>query len=511
MPGAQRAAGTVSPSWMSAVSRLGPGGVVARRPLTVQALAGNAAVARLVQGSAGRQVGPMLQGQSGNAAVARLIEGLAGREASPVVQRDFLDDATAAASGLLDKGSTFIDDTISAASGLIGAGPTTDPEGSGGGPEPGGAGGAGPRSSGVPTLRPGDSGPTVSALQARLAALGFDASPTGIFDEATAIAVRAFQGGAGLLADGVVGALTLAGLGKAEAGAGSSAATADIVATKGAKANSGEPGDFCEPFPDRQTAVDTRDGVGAKAFLAATRVFGGAVARLWTDYVNGGRSDVQALTDSSVVQSFSADATTGRAAAKVADRVRATAEEGAGLPDGVHQLSKIISRADRFLIGVNMDFSDPFSIPGNIAGGVSSPPQTSSLIGAKPSPVDDAREISGTATITTQSNGTQFIVVQPHFKVTDTVDFCPGGSGSFLEQQVTIPLSRCEASGVSGDVPFTVDYDAPPEKRGATPPRARDLGEIDVQPLATKEPRKPLPSAQRACCPACASGASCEK
>ena len=44
----------------------------------------------------------------------------------------------------------------------------------------------------------------------------------------------------------------------------------------------------------------------------------------------------------------------------------------------------------------------------------------------------------------------------------DTVDLCPGNCGSSIgvinEQLATIPMSRLEASGVAGDVPFTVDF-----------------------------------------------------
>jgi murein L,D-transpeptidase YcbB/YkuD len=67
-----------------------------------------------------------------------------------------------------------------------------------------------------PTLRPRDSGPRVTALRARLAASGElrdDPHPTSaVYDPALAEAVKRFQTGHGLDADGVAGARTLAAL-----------------------------------------------------------------------------------------------------------------------------------------------------------------------------------------------------------------------------------------------------------------------------------------------------------
>ena len=63
------------------------------------------------------------------------------------------------------------------------------------------------------TLRRGDEGPGVAALQERLRELGFDAD--GVFGPVTAVAVRRFQEAEGLLPDGVVGPLTRAALDEA--------------------------------------------------------------------------------------------------------------------------------------------------------------------------------------------------------------------------------------------------------------------------------------------------------
>ena len=68
-----------------------------------------------------------------------------------------------------------------------------------------------------PTLREGDQGARVEALQARLAALGFPpASPSGLFDRATHDAIIAFQDDAGLDADGLAGPATIGALNRSD-------------------------------------------------------------------------------------------------------------------------------------------------------------------------------------------------------------------------------------------------------------------------------------------------------
>lgn len=84
------------------------------------------------------------------------------------------------------------------------------------------------------TLRTGDSGEAVSALQTRLAALGYYTygSITGNYGSVTRAAVTAFQKAAGLSADGIAGPATRIALfsGSAPAAAADSADTADTAA-----------------------------------------------------------------------------------------------------------------------------------------------------------------------------------------------------------------------------------------------------------------------------------------
>jgi hypothetical protein len=105
-----------------------------------------------------------------------------------------------------------------------------------------------------------------------------------------------------------------------------------------------------------------------------------------------------------------------------------------------------------------MNFNVIGDIPGNIAGGIGKD-QAANPIGAQPSPQNDARIVKGDVTVI---DGGANLMVIPNltYTVKDTVDLCPGDCGAAKEQTATIPMSQWEATGISGDVPFTVDFPA---------------------------------------------------
>ena len=109
-----------------------------------------------------------------------------------------------------------------------------------------------------------------------------------------------------------------------------------------------------------------------------------------------------------------------------------------------------------------MIFTNPFEVPGLLAGGIGKN-QRSCRVGAIPSDQDDARLAEGTATVAKNTDGTLSIISRDiTFTVLDTIDFCPGFCGGALAQQLTVPMSRWEATGISGDVPFSVRFPAHP-------------------------------------------------
>jgi hypothetical protein len=113
-----------------------------------------------------------------------------------------------------------------------------------------------------------------------------------------------------------------------------------------------------------------------------------------------------------------------------------------------------------FLSSAEMDnrpinYNNPFSIAGHIAGGIGS-----SDAG------DDYRKIKyGNVTLqkTPLFGSTGYVSVETtlQYEVFDAIDFCLGDCGSSLEQTITIPMSRLEAGGEAYDVPYKVNFTAP--------------------------------------------------
>jgi hypothetical protein len=107
-----------------------------------------------------------------------------------------------------------------------------------------------------------------------------------------------------------------------------------------------------------------------------------------------------------------------------------------------------------------MNFNLPKDIPGNLAGGIGND-QVACPSGAKPSPFNDQRLASGTVAFMRTSDTQLNVIPLINYTVKDTIDLCPGDCGTKLEQVATVPLSQFEATGISGDVPFTVEFPAP--------------------------------------------------
>ncbi len=106
-----------------------------------------------------------------------------------------------------------------------------------------------------------------------------------------------------------------------------------------------------------------------------------------------------------------------------------------------------------------MNFNVPSDIAGNLAGGIGDN-EARCKVGAHPSPQDDDRLVTGTAQVTGNGDGSLTVEPDMTFEVHDTIDLCPGDCGTQLEQCATVILSRLEATGVAGDIPFKVKFPA---------------------------------------------------
>jgi outer membrane protein OmpA-like peptidoglycan-associated protein len=234
------------------------------------------------------------------------------------------------------------------------------------------------------------------------------------------------------------------------------------------------PPSFCCPFP-LGTATIIREQIRNPFLVAIGSQVTASVVPVWLMWFQGG-AGMQNFSGR-FGSDFAADPTTVAVAGALAQdvaadidatqlaRIASTATPGTpasllpALPGGYPATKTAeLERPGPLL----MDFNTIGTAPGNLAGGVGKT-QTTCSVGATPSPADDARiltDVKGT----TVRNPDGSITVTPtlHFKVVDTVDLCPGNCGSDIgvinEQLATIPMSRLEASGVSGDVPFFVEF-----------------------------------------------------
>jgi hypothetical protein len=246
----------------------------------------------------------------------------------------------------------------------------------------------------------------------------------------------------------------------------------------------GCPKNFCDPFADVGMAKTNLLLVAPVLLAGIAKVVSPRVVPLWKDYLFGGSSP-QNLT-ATFGADFTASKTTADTTAFIVSqlKIEIAANHKAILPtagpvtvDLTPRMPKTLAAIDNQKSPHAMDFNQIGEIAGNIAGGIGKD-QLSNTIGAKPSPFNDERRATITAELKRTATG---IRVKPTilYKIRDTIDLCPGNCGAKTEQDATIPLSRFEATGLSGDVPFEVVFLAP----------ASSLGAFDI-PIASS-PRKP--------------------
>lgn len=224
--------------------------------------------------------------------------------------------------------------------------------------------------------------------------------------------------------------------------------------------------DFCKPYATTAEA-DSAEWWIRNTYMRAEGLatFGTEVKGLYESYLSRSPGDSLApvifSSDSSyLVSSFKSSGDTKDDMDDVIDLVgsRLNRAPGPALRDNrptTMSLSNFLSTAEMENRPIN--YSNPFSVAGHIAGGIGS-----SDAG------DDYRKITYanvTLEKTTLFGSTGYVTVEliPHYEVFDAIDFCPGDCGSPAEQLITIPMSRLEASGAAYDVPFKVIFT--PERR----------------------------------------------
>jgi len=226
------------------------------------------------------------------------------------------------------------------------------------------------------------------------------------------------------------------------------------------------PAGFCSPYSSAPLAEYYR-GKNAPWLLAGiAAAVDSRVVPLWREYLWGG-SPAKNLSQT-FGSDFTKSPTTRKTTEYLYNEVKASL---AAAPPFVPMFSNnffdlkvlipiAISALGDPVSPNQMNFNVPKDIPGNIAGGIGVD-QLVCPAGAQPSPFNDERHAHGMVNVARTSE--KEIVVMPSisYTVKDTIDLCPGDCGTFLEQVATVSLSQFEATGISGDVPFIVDFPAP--------------------------------------------------
>jgi outer membrane protein OmpA-like peptidoglycan-associated protein len=226
---------------------------------------------------------------------------------------------------------------------------------------------------------------------------------------------------------------------------------------------------FCSPFATRAEAIQSRND-NLEAIVGAIRFLNAPAAGLFREYLMGGSAtqrDLSAQFASAFTQSSDTVAATDFLTRALVAAL--TAHPPAFPPGGGHAFVDIPTTIPREVAALDdctsphaMAFTNVSEAPGLIAGGVGSD-ETCVSTGAVPSAFPDRRTLTGTAEVSRNADGSLSVAPSIQFTVEDTVDFCPGACGSALAQTLggTVLMSRYEASGISGDIPFRVTFSQP--------------------------------------------------
>jgi hypothetical protein len=231
------------------------------------------------------------------------------------------------------------------------------------------------------------------------------------------------------------------------------------------------PTDFCKPFPSTFLAQLNKDAMWPILRLGIAAKVGIKAAGLWELWAMGGTGllNLSALFGGDFTSSPTTATTTSFLTREISTAVAARAPVAANASETV-PLANLIGPA---VAAINtpgdlheMNFAVIGDLAGNIAGGIGAD-QAAHPIGRRPSAQNDDRAVTGSVLIEGLASGNRRVTPTMSYTVKDTIDLCPGNCGASSEQVATVPMSRWEASGIAGDVPYSITF-APPAA-GAAP------------------------------------------
>jgi outer membrane protein OmpA-like peptidoglycan-associated protein len=232
----------------------------------------------------------------------------------------------------------------------------------------------------------------------------------------------------------------------------------------------GCPEDFCRPFPTQEEALADRASDG-ESVLSIIALANSHAEPLFRNYVfsPGPAGDIS----TEYASDFSSSRTTRYVSEQIHPLVEAdiSSHPPAFPPDGGWMTvdyetdpgKAALKQEFNRLATDGLVFSNYLEVPGLIAGGIGTD-QASCKVGADTSGAqEDSRSARVSAQVFRNPDGTLVINPVVYYTVVDTIDFCPGNCGGFFAQNIgkTVQMSRWEASGISGDVPFTVIFQGP--------------------------------------------------
>lgn len=229
---------------------------------------------------------------------------------------------------------------------------------------------------------------------------------------------------------------------------------------------SGCPKSFCEPYSSESFARHMRMKMFPVLLAGIAVAVNSRVASLWKEHLNGG-SDPKDLTGqfaNDFTNSKTTKATTDFLMGELKKSLQSSppaflSGDKTVTIDIPSRIGSAIAQIDDPSSPNQMNFNIPKEVPGNLAGGIGKD-QLTCKAGAKPSPFNDERHAKGSAKIVRDASGNLSVIPSLTYTVKDTIDLCPGDCGTKLEQLATVPISQFEATGISGDVPFVIEFPA---------------------------------------------------
>ena len=222
------------------------------------------------------------------------------------------------------------------------------------------------------------------------------------------------------------------------------------------------PPEYCKPFSSQQEAQQDRDGKGESILIDIGHLNSRAVD-LFRQFIftPGPAGDISSTYANDFTNCAVSRDTTQALLQKLQTALQANPPTIPPSGAVTLNIASLIPTSELATFMCRMVFDDYTTVAGLIAGGVGET-QESEKIGKNTSgAVNDSRSASGTITVTRNTDGSYGVNPDITYTVVDTLDFCPGNCGGSNAQKLTIPLSRWEASSISGDVPFKVVFPAP--------------------------------------------------